>query len=550
MPRLPRLMAFAKDSLRRAGIVTAIVAAFACFAAASASAAPLVWTVNANEESVSTINSGTNLEVGSSIEVGNGPKSIAISPNGRRALVTNYFGESVTVIETATRKPVGTMIPLVGRPIQVAIAPDGKTAYVIVENDEHVFPIDVETAKLGDSVGVGAFTSAVAVNPTGTRAYVGVAPEEIQQVETGTGKVVGSPIEIGGLPTAIVFSPDGKTAYVVAEGLSGIVVVNTALAQAVREIPLTDEPTSIALSPDGRRLYATSEAVGTVTVVETATSQTAGSPIVVGGTPTEIALTPDGRTAYVAGGEIVTPIDLGSRVVGTPIATTGAGVEHLVVAPDQSPTAAFVPPAATTTLPATFDGSASTDPDGTIASWEWAFGDGTIVQRGTSVTHTYKLPGTYNARLSVVDNEGCGSEEVFTGRTAYCSGGASAIGHPVVAAEAPAAPVLPAVCKSKFSFGALVHNRKNGTARLQVKLPAAGSLLLFGKKVHAVTRKTKVKGSMFLTIHARVELNKRLKKIHRTSVRVRVTFTPASGCGFKTVHRSLSLLRAPKKHHH
>jgi YVTN family beta-propeller protein len=540
-------MALAKDNLRRAGIVTAIVAAFACFAAASASAAPLLWTVNANEESVSTINSGTNQEVGSSIGVGNNPNSIAITPNGRRAVVTNHLGESVTVIETATRKPVGTPISLVGRPLQVAITPDGKTAYVIVENDEHVFPVNVETAKPGDPFGVGALTSAIAVNPAGTRAYVGVEPEEIQQVETATGKPVGTPIEIGGRPTAIVFSPDGKTAYVVAEGRSGIVVVNTALAKNEREIPLTDEPTSLAVSPDGRRLYATSEAAGTVTFVDTATNQVLGTPVVVGGTPREIALTPDGRTAYVAGGEEVTPVDLANRMKGTPIKTTGAGVAQLVVAPDQSPTAAYVPPAAIASLPAIFDGSASTDPDGTIASWEWAFGDGTIPQTGTSVSHTYALPGSYNAKLGVVDNEGCGSEEVFTGRTAYCSGGASAITHPVVAATAPAT-VVPAVCKAGFSFGALVHNRKNGTARLQVKLPGAGSLLLFGKKVHAVTRKAKAKGPMFLTIHARVELNKRLKRIHHTSVRVRVTFTPATGCGFKTVHRSFSLLRA-KKHH-
>jgi hypothetical protein len=84
---------------------------------------------------------------------------------------------------------------------------------------------------------------------------------------------------------------------------------------------------------------------------------------------------------------------------------------------------------------------------------------------------------------------------------------------------------------------------------LQVKLPDAGSILLFGKKVHAVTRKVKAKGSMFLTIHARVELNKRLKKIHRTTVKIRVTFTPTGGIP-KTVHRSLVLLRAPKKKHH
>ena len=97
----------------------------------------------------------------------------------------------------------------------------------------------------------------------------------------------------------------------------------------------------------------------------------------------------------------------------------------------------------------------------------------------------------------------------------------------------------------------MTHNRKNGTVRLQVKVASTGSILLFGKKVHAVTRKVKKAGSMFLTIHARVMLNKRLKKIHRTNVRVRVTFTPTAGCGApKTVHRSIALVRAPRKRHH
>ena len=119
----------------------------------------------------------------------------------------------------------------------------------------------------------------------------------------------------------------------------------------------------------------------------------------------------------------------------------------------------------------------------------------------------------------------------------------------MIVKAAEAATTTPPVCKSNFGVGALANNRKNGTAKLRVSLHAPGSLLLFGKKVHAITRKAKAAGSMTLTIHARVELNKRLKKIHRARVPVRITFTPSSGCGFKTVHRSLTLLRAAKKHH-
>jgi PKD domain len=55
-----------------------------------------------------------------------------------------------------------------------------------------------------------------------------------------------------------------------------------------------------------------------------------------------------------------------------------------------------------------FNGSAS-DPDGTIASWKWEFGDGSS-QSGTgpapSASHSYPTAGGYNARLIVTDDRG------------------------------------------------------------------------------------------------------------------------------------------------
>jgi PKD repeat protein len=51
-----------------------------------------------------------------------------------------------------------------------------------------------------------------------------------------------------------------------------------------------------------------------------------------------------------------------------------------------------------------FSGAASHDPDGTIVSYSWDFGDGTYAG-GMSVTHTYAAGGTYNVSLTVTDNE-------------------------------------------------------------------------------------------------------------------------------------------------
>ena len=50
-----------------------------------------------------------------------------------------------------------------------------------------------------------------------------------------------------------------------------------------------------------------------------------------------------------------------------------------------------------------FDGSGSTDRDGTITSYQWDMGDGTLLQ-GSQVNHTYTMAGTFNATLSVTDN--------------------------------------------------------------------------------------------------------------------------------------------------
>jgi len=55
----------------------------------------------------------------------------------------------------------------------------------------------------------------------------------------------------------------------------------------------------------------------------------------------------------------------------------------------------------------TFDASASNDPDGTIVSYAWDFGDGnTTTTADPIITHVYTLSGIYNVTLTVTDNYG------------------------------------------------------------------------------------------------------------------------------------------------
>lgn len=55
--------------------------------------------------------------------------------------------------------------------------------------------------------------------------------------------------------------------------------------------------------------------------------------------------------------------------------------------------------------PVVFSGDASYDIDGSLGSWRWDMGDGTVLE-GQTVTHTYSGPGAYNVALTVTDDSG------------------------------------------------------------------------------------------------------------------------------------------------
>jgi len=54
----------------------------------------------------------------------------------------------------------------------------------------------------------------------------------------------------------------------------------------------------------------------------------------------------------------------------------------------------------------TFDASASYDPDRSIVSYTWKFGDGNTTVNGAVITHVYKAEDVYNVTLTVTDDDG------------------------------------------------------------------------------------------------------------------------------------------------
>lgn len=87
----------------------------------------------------------------------------------------------------------------------------------------------------------------------------------------------------------------------------------------------------------------------------------------------------------------------------------GTPVQHqvtTVAVPNQAPVASFT--ATPNGLAVAVNGSASSDPDGTVASYAWNFGDGATAT-GATASHTYAAAGTYTVTLTVTDNLGLAS---------------------------------------------------------------------------------------------------------------------------------------------
>src|SRR5207253_3087412 len=77
--------------------------------------------------------------------------------------------------------------------------------------------------------------------------------------------------------------------------------------------------------------------------------------------------------------------------------------------PNQPPTAAFT--ASCPTLTCSFTDQSS-DPDGTIATWRWHFGDGSAAGPTRNPSHTYSAAGAYTVALTVKDNQNASSSPV------------------------------------------------------------------------------------------------------------------------------------------
>jgi len=103
-------------------------------------------------------------------------------------------------------------------------------------------------------------------------------------------------------------------------------------------------------------------------------------------------------------------------------------------------------------------------------------------------------------------------------------------------------PPSPPSISNLFSFGKVKINRHKGTAKLPVKLPGPGTLVLSGKQTQKVAYSATAAGTFNLKIIPKGKLAHKLKTVHNAKAAVKVTFTPTGGAP-NTEEKTLKLIR-------
>ena len=188
------------------------------------------------------------------VAVGSVPKFVAVTPDGRFVLVSNWCSYDESIIDTASGKEV-TRIALGAYPRGIAVDPQSKTAYVAVMGSHDVAAIDLASFAVNWIRNVGAAPRHVVIDPSGANLYVTLNAEgQVAKVDLAAGAVVAK-APTGSEPRSMTIAPDGQSLYVVNYNSNTVSKLAAADLHVLQTESTPSHPIGITFEPTQSRVW-------------------------------------------------------------------------------------------------------------------------------------------------------------------------------------------------------------------------------------------------------------------------------------------------------
>jgi len=177
------------------------------------------YVTNSTSNTVSVIAVGSEPTVVQTINVGSGPRWVAVSPNSSLAYVENAGSNNVSVISVASNTVAAT-IPVGTSPFGAAFTPDSSSAYVVNSASNTVSVINTASASVVATVAGFNNPVHVALSPDGASAYVtNLAANNVSVIATSTNTVTGTSA-VGAAPIDVAIAGAPPTSQTITQPLS------------------------------------------------------------------------------------------------------------------------------------------------------------------------------------------------------------------------------------------------------------------------------------------------------------------------------------------
>lgn len=178
------------------------------------------------------------------IEVGLVPKYVAVAPDDRYLLVTNWCSFDLSVVDVARGREIARL-PMGTNPRGIAVTPDSSTAYVAIMGGSQLVRVDLRTLSRAGSVTVGPNPRHVVLDPTGRYLYVSLnASGTLVKYDLVAGQVVGS-VRTGLEERSLAIAADGLALYVVNYGSNTVSKVRAADLTVLQTVATGTHPIGI-----------------------------------------------------------------------------------------------------------------------------------------------------------------------------------------------------------------------------------------------------------------------------------------------------------------